>query len=134
MHFRCVFTLLQWYVLVGLDWAKPMMFFFFCCISHAHAFSRIHTFIYLYIHIDIVGAFMCVSFSHKLLKLNLFTFPTWSSILIKFSSSGMILFLSCIMHFILFYLSFGFLKIFWCFSKLMRFLQNFWAGFCLNEF
>ena len=26
MHFRCVFTLLLCYVLVGLDWAEPMMY------------------------------------------------------------------------------------------------------------
>ena len=39
---------------------------------------------------------------------------------------------SCISF--LFYLSFGFLKSFWGFSKLMRLLQNFWVDFCLNEF
>ena len=26
MHFRCVFYMLKWCVLVGLDWAEPMMF------------------------------------------------------------------------------------------------------------
>ena len=30
-------------------------------------------------------------------------------------------------------IGFGFLKDFWGFSKLMRFLWNFWVGFCLND-
>ena len=47
---------------------------------------------------------------------------------------SMILFLSCIMHFFLFYLSFGCLRSFCGFSNLVRFLQKFWVRFCLNEF
>jgi len=66
MHFRCVFTLLQQCVftllqqcvLVGLDWAEPMMLF----LLHITCLC-IRTFVYLYIDIDIVGAFLCVSFS-----------------------------------------------------------------------
>ena len=45
MNFRCVFTLLQWCVLVGLDWAKPMMFLSLhvtcSCIFHAYVPSFI---------------------------------------------------------------------------------------------
>ena len=52
MHFRCVFTLLQWCVLVGLDWAKPMIF-----LSLHVTCSCICTFFYHYFDIDIVGAF-----------------------------------------------------------------------------
>ena len=59
-------------VLVGLEWAEPMMFFFFnfflfYCISHAHAFSCIRTLDSLYSYILIViGAFLWVSFSPPL--------------------------------------------------------------------
>ena len=42
MHFTCVFTLLQWCVLVGLVWAKPMMFLSLhvtcSCIFHTYVF------------------------------------------------------------------------------------------------
>ena len=40
MHFRCVFYMLKSCVLVGLDWAEPMMFLLFhvtcSCIFHAY--------------------------------------------------------------------------------------------------
>ena len=40
MHFRCMFYMLKWCVLVGLDWAKPMMFLLLhvtcSCIFHAY--------------------------------------------------------------------------------------------------
>ena len=72
MHFRCVFTLLQWCVLVGLDWAKLMMFlslYVTCsCIFHPY----IHSFIYILILIC-VGAFLHVS-----LSLSLFLFVSCS--------------------------------------------------------
>ena len=63
MHFRCVFTLLQWCVLEGLDWVEPMM----CLSLHVtcHAF-----FMHMYLHFSFsflilicVGAFLHVSFS-----------------------------------------------------------------------
>ena len=38
------------------------------------------------------------------------------------------------MHFIPFDLTFGIFENFWGFSKLMKFLWNFWDGCCLNEF
>ena len=37
------------------------------------------------------------------------------------------------MHFIHIDLGFGVFEKFWGFSKLMRFLQNFWVEFCLND-
>ena len=37
------------------------------------------------------------------------------------------------MHFIFCDLTFGVFERFWDFSKLMRFLQNFWVGCCLND-
>ena len=62
MHFKCVFTLLQWCVLVGLDWTKPMMFLSLhvtcSCIFHAY----VPSFIFILILIC-VGAFLRVSFS-----------------------------------------------------------------------
>ena len=41
MHFRCVSTMLNCCVLVGLDWAEPMIFFKFAC----HMFMHFHTYI-----------------------------------------------------------------------------------------
>ena len=43
MHFRCVFTLLQCCVMVGLDWGKPIMY-----LSLHITCSCIHTFKFLY--------------------------------------------------------------------------------------
>ena len=63
MHFRCVFTYLQTYVLVGLDWAKPMMILSLhvTCLS---IFSCIHTFISLYSYIKLFWCFStCLSLS-----------------------------------------------------------------------
>ena len=68
MHFRCVFTLLQWCVLVGLDWAEPMMFLTLhvtcLCIFHAY----VPSFIFILI-LTCVGAFLCLSFSLSFLQL-----------------------------------------------------------------
>ena len=40
MHYRCMFIMLKACALVGLDWAKPMMFLLlhvtFSCICHAY--------------------------------------------------------------------------------------------------
>ena len=46
MHFRCVFTLLQWCVLVGLGWAEPMMLF----MLHITCSS---IFMYTYLHLSL---------------------------------------------------------------------------------
>ena len=56
MHFKYVFTWLQQCVLVGLDWAEPMIFFKFTCYMFMH-FSCIRTFIYLYFDIDLCWCF-----------------------------------------------------------------------------
>ena len=53
MHFRYVLYMLSCCVLVGLDWAKPMMYL------HLHVIcSCIHTFIFLYSYILRVGIFL----------------------------------------------------------------------------
>ena len=62
MHFRCVFTLLQTCVLLGLDWVEPMMLFnlhvTYSCIFHAYVPS------FLYIHIlNFFGALLLVYLS-----------------------------------------------------------------------
>ena len=44
--FRCVFYMLESCVLVGLDWAKPMMFLFVACHIIMH-FSCIRTLIFI---------------------------------------------------------------------------------------
>ena len=65
MHFRCVITMLNCCVLVGLDWAEPMMFLSLhvtcSCIFHAYVPSFIFILILIY-----VGAFLRVSFSLSL--------------------------------------------------------------------
>ena len=65
MHFRYVFTLLQWCVLVGLDWVEPMMFLSLhitcSCIFHAY----VPSFIFILILIC-VGAFLRLSLSLSL--------------------------------------------------------------------
>ena len=63
--FKYVFTLLQCYVLVGLDWAKPIMYLNLhvtCSCIFMHTY--LHFFIFLYI--DVFGAFLCVSLSPSL--------------------------------------------------------------------
>ena len=65
MHFRCVFILLLVCVLVGLDWAKPMMILMlhvtYSCIFHAYVPSFILIMKSIY-----VGAFLHVSLSLSL--------------------------------------------------------------------
>ena len=56
MHFRCVFTLLQCCVLVGLDWAKPIMY-----LSLHVTYSCIRIFISLYSYILMCLVLFCVS-------------------------------------------------------------------------
>ena len=51
MHFRCVFTLLQWCVLVGLDWAEPMMLFMLhitCSCIFMHMYLHLSLYWYWY--------------------------------------------------------------------------------------
>ena len=67
MHFRCVFYMLKSYVLIGLDWAEPMMLF--CCMSHGHAFFM-HTYLSFLSFLLFVNLF-CVSLSLSL-SLSLF--------------------------------------------------------------
>ena len=61
MHFRCVIYMLSCYVLVGLDWAEPMMFLNLHVIC-----SCIRTFIFLYSYIFCVGTFLIVFLSLSL--------------------------------------------------------------------
>ena len=48
-------------MLLGLDWAEPMIFFFLVYMSHVHEFSCIHTFISLYSYILMSLVIFCVS-------------------------------------------------------------------------
>ena len=54
-------------VLVGLDWAEPMMvffFFFIYCVSHVQAFPCIRTLFSIYFDIfELLGTFLSVSLS-----------------------------------------------------------------------
>ena len=68
MHIRCVLNVLKCCVLVGLDWAKPMMFLNFTCYMFMH-FSCISTFIYLYFDLICVGVFLRVSCSLSFFRL-----------------------------------------------------------------
>ena len=49
-------------VLVGLDWAKPMMFFFFACHMLMH-YSCICTFSFLLLVLFVIGTFLFASLS-----------------------------------------------------------------------
>ena len=65
MHFRCVFTLLLWCVLVGLDWAEPMMHLYLhvtCSCIFMHMYLQVSIFFILYL----VGSFLIVSLSLSL--------------------------------------------------------------------
>ena len=66
MHFRCVLNMLKWYVLVGLDWAKHVMFL----LLHITCSCIFHTYVLSFIPILIL---ICVSaFLHVSLSLSLF--------------------------------------------------------------
>ena len=54
--FRCVFTLLQWCVLLGLDWAEPMMFL----IVHVTCSC---IFMHTYLHLSLFWYWYCWCFS-----------------------------------------------------------------------
>ena len=57
-------------VLVGLDWAKPMMYLL--CMSHVHAFSmHMYFFSHILIIVNCFGTFLIVSFSLPLLLVTL---------------------------------------------------------------
>ena len=73
MHFRCVFTLLQCCVSVGLDWAKPMMYLSLhvtCSCIFMHTYLQFIIFLY----IDLFGIFPRVSLSPSL------SFLHWSTL------------------------------------------------------
>ena len=62
MHFRCLFTLLLYCVLVGLDWAESMMHLYLhvtCSCIFMHTYLQVSIFVILYL----VGAFLIVSLS-----------------------------------------------------------------------
>ena len=57
-------------VLVGLDWAEPMMYLL--CMSHVHAFSiHLYVFSHILIIMNCFGTFLIVSFSLPLLLVTL---------------------------------------------------------------
>ena len=65
MHFRYVITMLNCCVLVGLDWAEPMMFLSLhvtCLCIFMHKYLQFFIFFY----IDFFGAFLRVSLSPPL--------------------------------------------------------------------
>ena len=62
MHFRCVFTLLLCCVLVGLNWAEPLMYFKFACHVFMHFHAYIPSIFYILLYY-VVGAFFIVSLS-----------------------------------------------------------------------
>ena len=68
MHFRCVITMLKCCVLVGLDWAEPMIFLMLhvTCSCNFHAYVPI-----LFYHIDtkLFSAFLHVSLSLSFFRL-----------------------------------------------------------------
>ena len=66
MHFRYVITMLKYCVLVGLDWAEPMIFFLLLhvtCLCILNAYVPI---LFLSFDTKLFGAFLCVSLSFTL--------------------------------------------------------------------
>ena len=70
IHYRCMFTMLKSCVLVGLDWAKPMMYLLLhvtcSCIFHAYV-----PFISFLLILTVFGTFLRLSLSLSL-SLSLF--------------------------------------------------------------
>ena len=64
MHYRCVLYLLQCCVLVGLDWAKPMMHLFLhvTCHMFMHSHAYVPSILYIFIYL-LLGTFLIVSLS-----------------------------------------------------------------------
>ena len=68
MHYKCMFILLKAYALVGLDWAKPMMFL----LLHVTCSCIFHAYVPLILSILIlicVGTFLFLSLSLSFLRL-----------------------------------------------------------------
>ena len=70
MQFRCVFTLLQTFVLVGLDWAKPMMLLSL----HVTCSCIFHTYVPSFPYILILNYLVFFSLSPSL---SFFQFASW---------------------------------------------------------
>ena len=64
MHYRCMLYMLICCVLLGLDWAEPMIFFWNVTCSCIFLHTYLHLFIFLYI--DVFGDFLRVSLSPSL--------------------------------------------------------------------
>lgn len=62
MHFRCVFTLLLYCVLVGLDWAEPMMHLYLH-VTYSCIFMQTYLQVSIFVILYLVGAFLIVSLS-----------------------------------------------------------------------
>ena len=50
MHYRCVLYMLNCCVLLGLDWAKPMIVFLFACHMFMHFHAYVSSFLYILIY------------------------------------------------------------------------------------
>ena len=62
MHFRCVFTLLLCCMLIGLDWAEPMMHLYLHVIWSC-IFMHMYLQVSIFVILNLVGAFLNVSLS-----------------------------------------------------------------------
>ena len=63
MHFRCVLYMLSRCVLLGLDWAEPMMYFCFACHMFMHFHVYVPSFLYIFIYRCCWYLFDCLSLS-----------------------------------------------------------------------
>ena len=62
VHSNYVLYMLSDYVLVGLDWAEPMMQFSFACHMFMHSHAYVLSFQYIFIYLNCFGTFLRVSF------------------------------------------------------------------------
>ena len=63
MHFRCVLYMLSCCVLLGLDWARPMMYFCFACHMFMHFHAYVSSFLYIFIYCCCWYSSDCLSLS-----------------------------------------------------------------------
>ena len=68
MHFRCMLNMLKWCVLIGLDWAVPMMFFLLHVTRSSIFHAYVQFFFYL-VDIKCAGTFLFVTLSFLFFQL-----------------------------------------------------------------
>ena len=90
MHFRCVFYMLEWCVLVGLVWAEPMtiLMLHVTCSYIFHAYVPLFS---IFLILIVFGAFLLVSLSHSVscsMAPKCKSTPSWNPLRFRATSSS----------------------------------------------